>query len=43
MKWLLALMVVAVYVIHQDYWNWKDSPWWADSFRSDSHITRYMR
>lgn len=22
MKWLLALMVLAVYVLHQDYWNW---------------------
>ena len=22
MKWLLVLMVVAVYLLHQDYWNW---------------------
>ena len=24
MKWLLALMVVVVYLLHQDYWNWSD-------------------
>lgn len=24
MKWLLALMIAAVYLIHQDYWNWHD-------------------
>ena len=24
MKWLLALMVAVVYVVHQDYWNWHD-------------------
>ena len=24
MKWLLALMVLAVYLLHQDYWNWHD-------------------
>jgi len=24
MKWLLALMVLAVYVLHQDAWNWTD-------------------
>ena len=22
MKWLLGLMIIAVYVLHQDYWNW---------------------
>lgn len=24
MKWLLALLVIFVYLIHQDYWNWHD-------------------
>jgi len=24
MKWLLALLVVAVYILHQDFWNWHD-------------------
>ncbi|MDB6111279.1 MAG: hypothetical protein JWR69_3029 [Pedosphaera sp.] len=24
-KLLLFLMVVAVYVLHQDYWNWKNA------------------
>jgi len=24
MKWLLSLLVVAVYVLHQDFWNWHD-------------------
>ena len=24
-KLLLFLLIVAVYVLHQDYWNWKDS------------------
>jgi hypothetical protein len=24
MKWLLALMVLTVYVLHHDYWNWHD-------------------
>ena len=23
MKYALALLVVAVYVLHQDFWNWK--------------------
>jgi len=22
-KWLLALLVVTVYLLHQDYWNWR--------------------
>ena len=22
-KWLLALLVIAVYLLHQDWWNWK--------------------
>jgi hypothetical protein len=22
-KWLLVLMVLGVYVLHQDFWNWK--------------------
>ena len=25
MKWLLTILVIAVYLLHQDYWNWKDS------------------
>jgi hypothetical protein len=25
MKWLLALWVLAVYVLHQDNWNWNDN------------------
>ncbi len=25
MKWLLTLFVIAVYLLHQDYWNWKDN------------------
>ena len=25
MKYALATMVVAVYVLHQDFWNWKDA------------------
>ena len=24
MKYALALLVAAVYVLHQDFWNWKD-------------------
>jgi uncharacterized protein DUF3311 len=24
MKWLLTLMVLLVYVLHQDSWNWHD-------------------
>jgi hypothetical protein len=24
MKWLLTLMVIGVYVLHQDIWNWHD-------------------
>jgi hypothetical protein len=24
MKWILALLVIAVYLLHQDYWNWTD-------------------
>ena len=24
MKWLLTIMVAAVYLLHQDYWNWHD-------------------
>ncbi len=24
MKWLLAALVVLVYLLHQDYWNWND-------------------
>lgn len=24
-KILLFLLIVAVYVLHQDYWNWKDA------------------
>ena len=24
MKWLLALLVIIVYALHQDYWNWHD-------------------
>jgi hypothetical protein len=24
MKWLLTLMVVLVYVLHQDFWLWRD-------------------
>jgi hypothetical protein len=22
-KWLLALLVIAVYLLHQDFWNWR--------------------
>ena len=22
-KWLLVLLVIAVYLLHQDFWNWK--------------------
>ena len=22
MKWLLVLVVLAIYLLHQDYWNW---------------------
>lgn len=25
MKWLLTLVVVAVILLHQDIWNWKNS------------------
>jgi len=25
MKWLLALLVLIVYALHQDYWNWNNS------------------
>lgn len=25
MKWLLTILVIAVYLLHQDYWNWRDS------------------
>ena len=24
MKWLLTLLVIIVYVLHQDYWQWAD-------------------
>lgn len=24
-KWLLAVLVLAVYVLHQDFWNWKNA------------------
>lgn len=24
MKWLLSLLVLAVYILHQDTWNWHD-------------------
>ena len=24
MKWLLTLLVIAVYILHQDFWNWTD-------------------
>jgi hypothetical protein len=24
MKWLLTLMVISVYVLHQDFWLWND-------------------
>jgi hypothetical protein len=22
-KWLLVLLVITIYLLHQDYWNWK--------------------
>ena len=25
MKWLLALLVLVVYALHQDYWNWNSA------------------
>jgi len=24
MKWLLTLLVIVLYVLHQDFWNWSD-------------------
>ena len=24
MKWLLGVIVIGVYVLHQDFWNWHD-------------------
>ena len=24
MKWILVLLVAAVYLLHQDFWNWHD-------------------
>ena len=24
MKWVLSMLVAAVFVLHQDIWNWKD-------------------